>query len=51
MVNGALELSNVNVAEEMTNLIRLQRQFEANVKLMKTAEDCDQSSNNLLRLS
>ena len=51
LVNGALELSNVNVAEEMTNLIRLQRQFEANVKLMKTAEDCDLSSNNLLRLS
>lgn len=51
LVNNALELSNVNVAEEMANLIRLQRQFDANVKLMKTAEDCDQSSNNLLRLS
>ncbi len=51
LVNGAVEASNVNVAEEMANLIRLQRQFEANVKLMKTAEDCDQSSNNLLRLS
>ncbi len=48
---GMLEMSNVNVAAEMTNLIRLQRQFDANVKLMKTAEDIDQSANNLLRLS
>lgn len=49
--NGALEMSNVNVAEEMVNLIRLQKMFTTQVKLMKTAEEMDQQSNNLLRLS
>jgi flagellar basal-body rod protein FlgF len=51
LVNGAVEMSNVNVAAEMTQLIRIQRQFEANMKIMKTAEEMDQSSNSLLRLS
>ncbi len=51
LVNGAVEMSNVNVAAEMTQLIRIQRQFEANMKIMKTAEEMDQSSNTLLRLS
>ena len=51
LVNGAVEMSNVNVAAEMTQLIRIQRQFEANMKIMKTAEEMDQSSNSLMRLS
>lgn len=51
LTNGALENSNVNVAEEMANMIRLQRQFDAQVKLMKTAEEMDQNNNNLLRLA
>lgn len=49
--NGALEASNVNVADEMVNMIRLQRMFTTQVKLMKTAEEMDQQSNNLMRLS
>ncbi|MBO6070032.1 MAG: flagellar basal body rod protein FlgF [Succinivibrionaceae bacterium] len=49
--NGALEASNVNAAEEMINVIRLQRMFTTQVKLMKTAEEMDQQSNNLMRIS
>jgi len=51
LVKGALETSNVNVVSEMTNLITLQRQFEMQVKMMKTAEETDKSSASLLRMS
>ena len=47
----ALEASNVNVVDEMTNLIRLQRQFETQVKMMQTAEKNDEAQNQLLRMS
>ena len=50
-MSGALEGSNVNVVDEMTNMIRLQRQFETQVKLMQTAEKNDEAHNQLLRLS
>ena len=46
---GAIEGSNVNAVGEMTALINLQRQFEMQVKMMKTAEDMDKSSDSLLR--
>lgn len=49
--NGALEMSNVNVADEMINMIRIEKMFTTQVKLMKTAEEMDQQANNLLRLS
>ncbi len=51
LVSGALEASNVNVVDEMTNLIRLQRQFETQVKMMQTAEKNDEAHTQLLRLS
>lgn len=51
VMSGALEGSNVNVVDEMTNLIRLQRQFDTQVKLMQTAEKNDEAQNQLLRLS
>ncbi|EKE75451.1 flagellar basal-body rod protein FlgF [Gallaecimonas xiamenensis] len=51
LLQGALEGSNVNPVEEMTALIDLQRQFELQLKMMKTAEDMDASHNNLLRLT
>ncbi|RXJ72898.1 flagellar basal-body rod protein FlgF [Veronia nyctiphanis] len=47
---GMLEGSNVNAVGEMTSLIELQRHFEMQVKLMKTAEEMDQASSSLLRL-
>ena len=46
---GALESSNVNPLSEMTDMIALQRQFEMQLKLMKTAEEIDASSAALLR--
>lgn len=47
--NGTLESSNVNPIGEMTDMIALQRQFEMQMKLMKTAEENDASSASLLR--
>lgn len=47
---GALESSNVNAIEEMTQMISLQRNYELSVKMMKTAEDNDQRSEQLLRI-
>ena len=51
LIAGALENSNVNVVDEMTNLIRLQRQFETQVKMMKTAQENDEAQTQLLRIS
>lgn|SRR5690554_1961686 len=47
---GALESSNVNAIEEMTQMIALHRNYELSVKMMKTAEDNDQRSEQLLRI-
>lgn len=49
VANGVLEGSNVNPVGEMTAMIALQRQFEMQLKLMKTAEEIDASSASLLR--
>lgn len=51
LVSGAIESSNVNVVEEMTNLIRLQRNFDMHLKMMETAKEMDESQTSLLRLS
>lgn len=48
--SGALENSNVNVVGEMTNLIRLQRQFDMHMKMMETAKEMDESQTMLLRM-
>jgi flagellar basal-body rod protein FlgF len=50
LVSGALEMSNVNVVDAMVNMIALSRQYEAEVKLMKTAEENDQSSTQLMTI-
>ncbi|MGF1686022.1 flagellar basal-body rod protein FlgF [Photobacterium japonica] len=50
LLTGALEGSNVNAVGEMTSMIDLQRHFEMQVKLMKTAEEMDAASSSLLRL-
>ncbi|NMH65539.1 flagellar basal-body rod protein FlgF [Shewanella salipaludis] len=49
--SGAVEGSNVNAVEEMVSLIDLQRQFELQVKMMKTAEENDRASSALMRIS
>ncbi|WP_406666959.1 flagellar basal-body rod protein FlgF [Gallaecimonas sp. GXIMD1310] len=51
LLQGALEGSNVNPIDEMTALIDLQRQFELQMKMMKTAEDMDAAQTNSMRLS
>lgn len=48
---GYLEGSNVNTVEEFTRVIALARQFEMQVKLMKTAEDNDAAAARLLQVS
>jgi flagellar basal-body rod protein FlgF len=50
LASGALENSNVNVVEELTNLIKLQRQFDTQIKMMSTAEKNDESQNQLIKL-
>ncbi len=51
VVSGAIEGSNVNAIEEMVNMISLSRQFELQVKMMKTAEQNAQSVSQLVRMS
>ncbi len=46
--NGMLETSNVNPVEELTSLIRIQRQYDTQVKMMETANTMDQSQDRLL---
>ena len=43
-------MSNVNPVHEMVDMISHQRQFELQVKLMKTAEENDQRAESLLRI-
>lgn len=51
LVSGALESSNVNAVESMVQLIELARQFETQVKMMKTAEENDRAAAELMRMS
>lgn len=47
---GNLESSNVNSVDAMVNMIALARQFEMQVKVMKTAETIDEAGSRLMRL-
>lgn len=46
---GALEMSNVQVVEEMVNLIAAQRAYEVNSKAIQASDDMLQMANNLRR--
>jgi len=46
---GYLEISNVEVVDEMVNMIVAQRAYELNSKVVQTSEDMMQVSNNLKR--
>lgn len=48
---GMLETSNVNAVHELTSLLALSRQYEMNVKMMKTVDENSASVNALLRVS
>jgi flagellar basal-body rod protein FlgF len=50
VVSGALETSNVNPVESLVNLISLSRQFELQVKAMKTTEENESMTAQMLRL-
>jgi flagellar basal-body rod protein FlgF len=51
LASGFLENSNVNAVSEMTQILALSRQFELQVKMMKTAEENDQTSARLLQVN
>lgn len=44
---GILEISNVNLAEEMTRIIRTQRVFQLASRALKTADDMEAIANNM----
>lgn len=46
---GFLELSNVNIVEEMVNMIVSQRAYELNSKVIQTSDEMIQMANNLKR--
>jgi flagellar basal-body rod protein FlgF len=48
---GALETSNVNVADAMVQMIELSRRFDLEIKAMRTAEDNGSAATQLLRSS
>jgi len=50
IASGVLESSNVSSVEAMTTMIQLARQFEAQVKLMKVAEENDAASAKLMSI-
>jgi len=50
ITSGTLEASNVNPVGEMVQMISHQRQYEMQIKMMKTAEEIDQSQDSLLRI-
>ena len=51
LVSGALEGSNVNLANTMVTMIQLARQFDLQTKLMKTAQDNSGASSSLLQFN
>ncbi len=48
MLQGFLENSNVNLAEELINMIVAQRSYEANSKVLSTANDMLRAANNVI---
>ncbi len=51
VVAGSLESSNVNTVSTLVRMIELARQYETNVKLMKSAEDTDRASAEMIKMS
>ena len=51
LATGSLESSNVNIVDSMVDMIELSRRFEMQVKMMKTAEQIDESSASILQMT
>lgn len=49
LASGHLEMANVSAINEMVSSIALNRQFEAQIKMMKAAEDLANAGNRLIR--
>lgn len=49
ITSGALETSNVSPVETLVNMVNLARQYELQVKLMKSAEELETTSTQLLK--
>lgn len=49
--SGVTETSNVNAVNELTTLLALSRQYEMNVKMMKTIDENGASAGSILRMS
>jgi flagellar basal-body rod protein FlgF len=49
--SGAIETSNVNAVNELTSILALSRQYEMNVKMMKSVDENGSRVNSLLRMS
>jgi len=49
VVAGSLEMSNVDLTSEMTNLITAERAFESNAKVVTTSDEVMQTTVNLIR--
>jgi len=49
--SGAIETSNVNAVNELTSLLALSRQYEMNVKMMKTIDENGASASSVIRMS
>ena len=50
VVPGHVELSNVNITDELVNSIEDQRQYEINIKLISSAGDIDEAGASLMRM-
>ncbi len=50
LVSGSLEGSNVNAVDALVNMLTLQRQFEMQVKMMRTTEETDTAAAQMMRL-
>jgi flagellar basal-body rod protein FlgF len=51
LVSGAIEGSNVSAIKSMVKMIELSRQYEMQIKMMKTAEENDAAATQMMKLS
>ncbi len=51
VISGALESSNVNLADTMVNMISLAREFELQTKVMKVTDENAQAATQIMRMS
>ena len=51
VTSGTLESSNVNTVAELLDLIELTRNFEMQIKMMKSIEENDSATSQLLRIN